>query len=360
MKSISRQQGAALIIILALVVTAMVVFITSTFSVNDLRIKATDKSIDALAQAKQALLGFALSASPPGQLPCPDADGDGLQDVTAGQCSVRVGGFPFVTLNAPELRDGYNNVLWYSPNPNLYVASGFKINSSTTTPLIVDGVSSAFVLIAPGKALDDQTRDSNAAVSDYLEGINADSDPDTFAQVIDESHNDIVYALSDSAYWSLLEGSIVKRVAQVLQAYLAACGEYPWAANFGLSPAQSVDSLTQGNVPFDLASPVDWNSGCASGISPADWMSSEWGTEIYYAMCSPADWLCLNISGDTSGSYAAVLLAPGVNLAGQNRPSFDLANYYESDNAVVNDQFTWLEKVNFDENFNDIAHPISP
>src|SRR5262245_11131637 len=67
----------------------------------------------ALAQAKQALIGFAAGvtlggAARPGDLPCPDQDNDGDADAVPA-CdtpALALGRFPWKTLGLPDLRDG--------------------------------------------------------------------------------------------------------------------------------------------------------------------------------------------------------------------------------------------------------------
>lgn len=360
MKSKNRERGAALLIILSLVVAAIAVFITSAASVNTLRNKATKASNQSLREAQRALLGYAMIASAPGQLPCPDSDGDGVEDLDGNQCSVRVGYLPFVTLNLQALHDGYNSPLWYSPNHNLIATNALAINSSTSTHLRLDEDPVAFVLVAPGRALDNQERGATATIADYLEGTNADDDTDEFEQGADSEHNDIVAAMDYEQYWSLLEASVLKRAAQLLVDYYTACGYYPWAADFGESPAQSVDSQTQGNIPLDEALPTDWNSGCAVGISPAAWMTEQWVGELYYAMCSSAAGECLSVSGARSGDYSALLIAPGTALGAQARPSVSISSYYESSNADGDDEFILLDVDDFDESFNDLLLPLEP
>ena len=91
----------------------------------------------ALAQAKAALIGFALGVdvSPAcgagsncpriGDLPCPDLDDDGSADLgscgnaagTTGQ-SLRLGRLPWKTLGLPDLRDGDGERLWYAVSTN--------------------------------------------------------------------------------------------------------------------------------------------------------------------------------------------------------------------------------------------------
>ena len=92
----------------------------------------------ALAQAKEALIGYAASVdlsssgARPGDLPCPDTNNDGVAETLCGNASgstgqsLRLGRLPWKTLNLPDLRDGYGERLWYA------VSNNFKKNTRTS------------------------------------------------------------------------------------------------------------------------------------------------------------------------------------------------------------------------------------
>lgn len=360
MKKLKQQSGAALLAILAVVLLGIAVTTISAISINAMRDKANKKSTAVLQEARKALLGYALTSSPPGQLPCPDNNGDGVEDISGVNCIVQLGRLPWRTLGLPELRDGYNSHLWYAFNQNLRATSSFKKNSSTITTLNLDATPLAAIVIAPNRALTTQNRNNNSPISDYLEGVNADANTNNFSRVVDDQHNDILLSLENQDYWSLMEESLLKRMATILNQYHAVCGFYPWAASFGMAPYNSLDTLQQGNIPVDSALPVNWNSGCAGGIVPPVWFSSEWGREIYYAMCTPAEGDCLSISGDTTSNSAALLIAPGVRLGGQLRPTSSLNNYYENANAILDNNFFMQFNKNLNGSFNDVLLTLSP
>src|SRR5665647_2016844 len=113
-----KQHGAALLVMLViLVIGAAAVLITSlsTTALKNARQKTTS---DALAQAKDALIGYAVSdTNRPGELPCPDFDNDGmitLADYSGSNCKSLIGRLPWKTLGLPDLRDGSGEHLWYA------------------------------------------------------------------------------------------------------------------------------------------------------------------------------------------------------------------------------------------------------
>ncbi len=84
----------------------------------------------ALAQAKSALIGYAVAvdlsgAGRPGDLPCPDRDDDGDADAVPICNGAALGRLPWKTLGLPDLRDGDGERLWYA------VSSSFKNNPRT-------------------------------------------------------------------------------------------------------------------------------------------------------------------------------------------------------------------------------------
>lgn len=141
-----HQRGAALMLVLVLVGLLIAMF--AVVFVNDLvrQNQRQRQTAAALAQAKEALIGYAVSVdlsvpcgSPPsvnncvrpGDLPCPDLDDNGEAE---GQCgnaagstgqSSRLGRLPWKTLGLPDLRDGDGERLWYA------VSNNFKNNQRT-------------------------------------------------------------------------------------------------------------------------------------------------------------------------------------------------------------------------------------
>ncbi|MDO9012850.1 MAG: hypothetical protein Q7U78_13760 [Gallionella sp.] len=180
MKSISKQRGIALLVFVAvLVTTAAAVTVTAlNRSSQNVHIARDKITAAALAQAKEALIGYAItygdihSGEVHGYLPCPDTSGTdiGGEGGAAGSCGAKdvsvIGRLPWKKLNSPPLRGGDNECLWYA------VSGTYKnnpptglMNWDTNGQLQVyahDGVNlltpadnqAVAVIIAPGVALD--------------------------------------------------------------------------------------------------------------------------------------------------------------------------------------------------------------
>lgn len=137
-----KQNGAALMVMLVLIVIGSAAFLVNALSRAGLQTERDKITADALAQAKDALIGYSVkikltsstSANQPrpGDLPCPDTDNDGISGdatyTTCDQQTQRIGRLPWKTLGLPDLRDSSGERLWYA------VSNNFK--SNTRTPLL--------------------------------------------------------------------------------------------------------------------------------------------------------------------------------------------------------------------------------
>lgn len=148
------QIGASLIffaLLLGLIATSLVLMHLDSDQLKNAREK---KTIAALAEAKAALIAYALKQDlnqsctadcrRPGDLPCPDMNNNGVAD--DGACtdqSRRLGRFPWKTLGTTDLRDGYGERLWYA------VSNQYK-NNTRLLPLNADSVGTITVRSADG------------------------------------------------------------------------------------------------------------------------------------------------------------------------------------------------------------------
>lgn len=132
-------------ILLLIVGVGSMYFLLRGLNQNNLQSKRDKITEQVLAQAKEALIGYAISrplnafgsAVRPGDLPCPDMNNDGTAEGACGNAagstgqSNRLGRLPWKTLNLPDVRDAYGERLWYA------VSNHFK-NNSRYTPLNSD------------------------------------------------------------------------------------------------------------------------------------------------------------------------------------------------------------------------------
>lgn len=140
MKNLKNQQGIALLIFVTALLTATTAVTVKALNNSSQNTQLARDKITAgvLAQAKEALIGYAISVDlssstrRPGDMPCPDINNDGITDTPCGNASgstgqsVRLGRLPWKTLGISDLRDGSGERLWYA------VSNNFKFSTRTS------------------------------------------------------------------------------------------------------------------------------------------------------------------------------------------------------------------------------------
>ena len=132
-QAITNQRGAALIVMLVIMVMGIAAALVNSLSITALKTAHQEKTAAALAEAKEALISYALSSenaggatARPGNFPCPDTDvpsptnpnyGIGESSCAAGA----IGRLPWKTLGLPELLDEEGEPLWYALSGNFLV-----------------------------------------------------------------------------------------------------------------------------------------------------------------------------------------------------------------------------------------------
>ena len=364
---IYRQKGMALLILLSVILIAVTAVAVSFVSLNTQSINRAKNTTQALSYSKNILLGYSLFRPAtrilpwsPGTLPCPDNDGDGEgdddQNQTTGICNTYRGLLPYKTLGIERQVDGSGQPLWYVVDRN-YVGATDNHNSSHAAALRIDGVPSyAFILIAPNAPLLNQspvlTFPLNA--TQFLEGLNADSDLDTYSSLKNATQNDVLLGVTTADFWPPIEKIVLDEVEDLIGEYRTACARFPWAADFNLGNGISIDDRYEG------AFPTNFGTGCA--IALPDWLRLNWQGQLYYAICNqppanpPAN-NCLTFAGSTQ-TAGVVVIAPGIPGAAQDRDIFsNLRNFFENEDATPNDRLFDLTP---GANDNDSLRIISP
>jgi hypothetical protein len=198
---LAPKKGAALIIFLTILVLGSTTILLSELNHIHFQIKNQKQTTSVLAQAKEALLGFALTYAEThqgqmqGYLPCQDKDGDGDADTS---CSSKgnsvIGRFPWRTLGLPPLRDGSGECLWYAVS-GTYKNNPKQILTNTTEGLFIvkDANGSTTpaeraiaIIFAPGRIVDGSRTATNSTpcgdnvqIIDYLDSLEIDENGDS-------------------------------------------------------------------------------------------------------------------------------------------------------------------------------------
>ena len=361
------QRGAAILLAVITLLIAVAYAAVSPGLSTAVRLSRERNTSDALAQAKAALLAWSMAHADaagaaaharPGELPCPDMNGDGLAEATctAGQPGL----LPWRTLAIERPLDSAGEELWYA------VASGFlpfalnpgPINSDSAgqldlydaagTLLTPAGRRLAAVLIAPGEALASQSGRPSITASAYLDTAYGRNNATTGGPFVTgpvreagaavPSLNDVVVGLSANELVAAAERRALREAQLALVAYAAANGaRLPNAA----APSEALCMATIAQVSTTVACPAE--PGRCTGRLPEDALSPHaatwfnengWGRSWTYQVQQS-----LAITAGGAGCHAtltvdgvarqALIIAPGSPAAGQTRPASGLAAYLD-------------------------------
>jgi hypothetical protein len=324
----ASQYGQIIILMVLLLVLASGFFVYSMAGSRSIDYKRDAKTDAALALARDALLGRALSDfNRPGSLPCPDAvtniannvPGDGNADLLSGSnCPSYIGRLPWKTLELPELRDGDGEDIWYALSPAFTDATGNAINTdSIGTITAYSGSNSSAVstravavVFSPGAPIGTQARSPTQTAAcpmtgttiaqslcpnNYLDletvsGINNANATGPYITVpANATFNDRLLVVSDSVdLMTPIESRAAQAILSALQAYKAGsggfCNCFPWAdTNNGYSD----DGLAYGRVPLlgaDTGHSNDWSD---AGVTIPQWLiDNDWRRVFYYTVAA--------------------------------------------------------------------------
>jgi len=227
-----RQRGVILLAFFIVLFLAAAGAIITVLDNNTVSQRRNDNTAMALREAKEALIAYAVlysdyyagAGAGPGYLPCPDSNGNGLENAPCGSNSL--GRLPtLITLPSgsdypfSDYNDDIDERFWYSPADVFRRNPPAVLNTSALSAITLNAQNRiAAVLIAPGPATGVQARPSNASTR-YLEDSNTTApsfvssdaaNPDLF--------NDRVLAITIDEIMT----PITRKVADLLQVHLDA------------------------------------------------------------------------------------------------------------------------------------------
>lgn len=296
-------------------------------SVLQNQIKAQQHNAQILAEAKAALLGFAVSyaethiGQPVGYLPCPDRNANGSAQTCGEKSKSFIGCFPYRTLGMQKLTDYFGNELWYvvsgnyKDNPKQGLTNDtnglFQIQDQHNNVITGNNEESRAIAIvfAPNIAINGQTRgnldckkpesylDSLANI-DNAKGtkLNATAGeigsenlptalPSVFVNApISSVFNDQMIWITPEDYVAIYEKMnrwVAKRVQYCLKQYAALNGDrLPWTAALNITDYTDVLGLKIGKIPLgnSSSSPALLLSNTIATNSS---MSNEWTVDTW-------------------------------------------------------------------------------
>ena len=354
----SRQRGQAVLGLLMLLGIVLSVFIYNMVDPAQASARRQARNEVTLREARDALIGWsvqrtssaALPNARPGELPCPDMNGDGHED---GSCVAgALGRVPWKTLGIPEPRDEAGETLWYSiAGPfRIWNMNSNVINSDTSGNLTVYQNSAATaltteavaIIFSAGASLGTQKRDGavapcsttgtsiarNLCAANYLETAatvnNAVIGGPFITAQPSNTFNDKLLVVTTTDLITVVEQRVARELLALLEAYSTApgksCSNNCYTAADKDFTNEEDDSAFRGWLPLCDADPDNWG---ALGITLPAWLTNnDWWKVIYFAVAPDKT---ENNSGGTltvDGAPAhVVLITPGPAPQWAIRPS---------------------------------------
>lgn len=232
----TRQHGAALFILLLLILVGAGTVFVSRLKSADVDLNSQRKTAAALAQAKQALLGYTAKIDSPGRLPCPDLDNDGgwgKNNVVGigSSCSsgVWVGRLPWSYLGVDDVRDGSGERIWIAVDNAFINYNGASLNSKDQQPTLnLNGIPVVAVVLSPGGALSMLSQDRTPSGSpnpslgykNYLESYSGN--PNMATAPASDAFNDQIIGITAGEWFGLVTLRMARALS--LEAYKGAMG----------------------------------------------------------------------------------------------------------------------------------------
>ena len=342
----NNSKGAALLVVLFLVLATFSTIIVSQLSKANLETQKQKRTLEALAQAKEALVGYSasvqLNPGRPGDLPCPDnhPPGDPQEGNPTTPCNGNsLGRLPWKKLGLPDLRDGSGERLWYAVSINFKNSSRTVcnapgqvgcLNSDTPGTITVrdsygeflnngtDATAAIAVIIAPGEPLIRQdgiaqsrsAANANAAVNfldigngeDNATFVNKSTDGFINGTVRDADNNvvvnDRILAITASRLMPILEQRVAGEVLKCLTEYASKPQNhyrYPWPAALNPSAPPDFSNDTSG-ARFGRVADTFSSTKADSGNSMDDSLTGDcnitatsgwwpnWKEHVFYAL----------------------------------------------------------------------------
>lgn len=301
----NKQRGAALIILGLILVLGLITLFSFNLERKTPQLEADRKTALALAQAKEALLGYAAKdENRPGSLPCADINDDGEPTFGADfSCSPNViGRLPWKQLDVPDLRDGSGERFWYAVSSDFRSSYNVARNSNTAGQITIRNsmgviVSDAgatpstgvvAVIIAPGRALIRQgaaaTQNRSCAGGGGCAEESVCLSPyQSVAKCNPVNYLDVLEGVEDNANFSppsngFIHGPIQEITGKAIvndRMITITASELFSVVTFRMARELSFAAFVGGAIPSD-------GSGEIAGISnkPTIWVSNNWDAAV--------------------------------------------------------------------------------
>jgi type II secretory pathway pseudopilin PulG len=360
-------------VMLAVVIMGIAAVLVGSLSTTALKNEQRQRSAEAMAQAKDALIGYAITYGDThaatnqvyGYLPCPDINGinggvisEGSSETCGSKNVTSIGRLPWKTLDMPPLRDSASECLWYvvsgsfknNPDSDLMnwdAVGQLKVKDANGNTVASDVVA---VVFSPGIHINNQNRNpdegaplcgGNYNASNYLDstaGIN-NATPSTIAKATSQFiAADAMLDINDQLVFITAQDifNAVKRrsdfdtfVDTALLSTAAIClSALPDPVNINFDTMAEYNgtdkgSLIVGRIP---------SSALTSCPSPNRDFVKKWRDNLPYVTCEDGT-ACLTMN---SANCRGVVIFSGEREVTQSRDDKNSwSNYLEEDRLVM-------------------------
>lgn len=189
-----KQSGVSLLIVFVILLFGTSSYLILSSDFNKRKLEKNQKTMQALNEAKLAMIGWSVKHKNPGTLPCPEdlalvgTINEGNSRTTCNEVTP-IGRLPWKTLGIGDIRDGNGDKLWYA------ISSGFRskpINLNTSAILSVNHQAGRVVAIifSAGPPLSSQKRINQTDIAQYLDLFNVSGAPTFLMGVAKQDFND--------------------------------------------------------------------------------------------------------------------------------------------------------------------------
>lgn len=177
---------AVVLVIVALLIGGMILPLSAQ---QDLRNNAATEQL--LTDVAEALYGFAASRPSVPYLPCPDTDGDGLENRSGSACASQDGDLPWADLGLGR-QDAWGNTLRYAVSSTFSDSStGFALTASGTLRVCEQSACTTVLVSNAPAVILSRGKNGLATPSSADEAENTDSDSDFVQRVATSDFDDV-------------------------------------------------------------------------------------------------------------------------------------------------------------------------
>lgn len=382
-----KQHGMVLLALLLVLVIGASFLLLSKLNAAGRQSYRDQQTAQALAEAKAALIGYAISdPNRPGELPCPDFNDDGKLTLTVdfgggGACTSYRGWLPWNRLRLPDLRDAAGERLWYGLSIPYRAGDTSPLNSESLGQLTVDGASGVVaVILAPGEAMEGQESrpgtDANSSVGDYLEGLNRGGDQTQYMTApVGQTFNDRLITITRQELMGIVEKRVLRETRALLNTYYRTNRYYPYAnaysdGSFNCKPNETHGRLPNPGKPFinTISSSCPRLADWPAQGQPRDWFfANRWHLLIHYGVapaCTQPTPNCggtTYLSAGTLGNVQATVISAGGRLNNTNCNGVPYANQQPRlpTNANLCDYLDSIENTNGNDAYDGPGTPFT-